>query len=98
MERVGPIIFASRQYANWPRKDYRTDPFRVLTDSAGFAVLGTRAVPKPRARGFASGLHHPLALALSLTRSFPHGRKEECIEKAVSVRRFVTKHGLALQQ
>jgi len=36
-------------------------------------ILGTCAIPKPRARGFASGLHYPLALALSLTRSFPRG-------------------------
>src|ERR1700722_13675911 len=50
-------------------------------DPAAFVVLGTCAVPKPRARGFASGLHYPLALALSLTRNFPQGGKKSVGKK-----------------
>src|ERR1700722_15469214 len=43
-------------------------------------ILGSCAVPKPRARGFASGLHHPLTLALTLRALFA-GRKGKCLEK-----------------
>jgi hypothetical protein len=51
------------------------------TDSTAFVVLGTCAIPKPRARDFASGLHYPLALALTLTRPFRKTRKGKCLEK-----------------
>jgi hypothetical protein len=51
--------------------------------SAGFAALGTlRPSPNPAARGTASGLHHPLALALTLTRPFRLGGKESVVVKA----------------
>jgi hypothetical protein len=33
----------------------------------------------------ASGLHYPLALAVSLTRSFPHGGKNNVLEKAATM-------------
>ena len=45
-------------------------------DSTAFAVLGTCAIPKPRARDFASGLHYPLALALTLTRPFREAERK----------------------
>jgi len=45
--------------------------------SAGFTGLGTPLPsPNPAARGVASGLHHPLALAVTLTRPFRQGGKE----------------------
>jgi hypothetical protein len=42
-----------------------------------FCLFGdSAAVPTPAARGMASGLHFPLALALTLTRPFRPGGKE----------------------
>jgi hypothetical protein len=37
--------------------------------------------PQPTARGFASGLRYSLVLALSLTRSFPQGGRENVLKK-----------------
>jgi hypothetical protein len=50
-----------------------------------FLFLGTCAVPKPRARDLVSGLSYPLALAGSLTRAFPSGRKATYVETYPSV-------------
>ncbi|MGH7980688.1 MAG: transposase [Limisphaerales bacterium] len=41
--------------------------------------------PNPATKGFASGLHHPLALALTLTRPFRSNGKENVAVTAIDV-------------
>jgi len=48
------------------------------------STLGSTAAPNPAARGFASGLRYPLALALTLARPFRPGGKESVVVSAAA--------------